>query len=135
MSNDENPSKQAQADASPNVEPDHVEGAPNANNPPLTASPNDLFLQEKSKHELRAEKLNFESARKEADNVRKQAILKRKLDAVKHTVATQRNRISKLEASRKALETELKAKLRLTQLASKENIGSLFARVNGGKLS
>ncbi len=37
MSDDENPSKQAEADASPNVERDHVEGAPNANNPPLTA--------------------------------------------------------------------------------------------------
>jgi hypothetical protein len=48
MSDDKNPSKQADADASPNVEPDHVEGAPNANNPPLTASPNDLFLQEKA---------------------------------------------------------------------------------------
>jgi hypothetical protein len=37
MSDDNNPSKQAEADASPNVEPDHVEGAPNANNLPLTA--------------------------------------------------------------------------------------------------
>jgi nucleoid-associated protein YejK len=38
-----------------------------------------------------------------------------------------------LEASWKALETELKAKLRSTQLTAKENIGSLLARVNGGK--
>ncbi len=90
-------------------------------------------MQEKSKHELRVEKLNFESARKEADNLQKQAILKRKLDAVKHMVATQRNRVSKLEASRKALETELKAKLRSAQLAAKENIGSLLARVSGSK--
>jgi hypothetical protein len=90
-------------------------------------------LQEKSKHELCVEKLNFVSACKEEDNVRKQAILKRKLDAVKHTVATQHNRISKLEASWKVLETELKAKLWLTQLTAKENIGSLLAHVNGGK--
>jgi hypothetical protein len=59
MSDDEKPSEQAEADASPHVEPDHAEGAPNAYNPPLTSSPNDLFLQEKSKHELRVEKLNL----------------------------------------------------------------------------
>ena len=45
MCDDDNPSKQAEADASPNVERDHVEGAPNANDPPLTASPNDLFFK------------------------------------------------------------------------------------------
>jgi hypothetical protein len=77
MSDDKNPSKQAEADTSPNVEPDHVEGAPNANNLPFTASPNDLFLHEKSKHQLRVEKLNLELARMEADSVRKQAILKK----------------------------------------------------------
>jgi hypothetical protein len=49
MSDDNNPSKQAEADASPNVEPDHhVEGAPNANNSPLTASPNDFFCRKKA---------------------------------------------------------------------------------------
>jgi hypothetical protein len=133
MSDDENPSKQAEADASPNVEPGHVEGVPNTNNPPLTASPNDLFLQEKSKHELRVEKLNLESARKGADNVRKQVILERKLATVRHTVQSQRNRIAKLEAGRKALETKLKAKLRSAQLAAKDNSVALLARLNGGK--
>jgi hypothetical protein len=44
MSDDENAPKQAKADASPNVEPGHVEGVPNANNPPLTASPNKHLL-------------------------------------------------------------------------------------------
>jgi hypothetical protein len=59
MSDNENASKQAEVGALPNVEPDHVEAAPNANNLPLTASPNDLFLQEKSKHQLCVEKLNL----------------------------------------------------------------------------
>ena len=109
MSDDENPSKQAEADASPNVERDHMEGAPGTNNPPLTASPDDLFLEEKSKHQLRVEKLNLELARKEADNVRKQAILERKLATVKDTALSQRNRIAKLEADRRAPRTKRKA--------------------------
>jgi hypothetical protein len=119
MTNDDNESKQAEADASPNEESAYVEGAPNANNPPLTASPNDLFLQEKSKHQARVEKLNLDLARKEVDNVRKQAISERKLATVKDTVSSQRTRLAKLEADRKALETNLKAKLRSTQLAAK----------------
>jgi hypothetical protein len=133
MTNDDNESKQAEADASPNEESAYVEGAPNANNPPLTASPNDLFLQEKSKHQARVEKLNLDLARKEVDNVRKQAISERKLATVKDTVSSQRTRLAKLEADRKALETNLKAKLRSTQLAAKDNSVSLLARVNGGK--
>jgi hypothetical protein len=49
-------------------------------------------------------------------------------------VATQGNRtISKLEADRKATETELRAKLWSAQLATKENISSLLARVSAGK--
>jgi hypothetical protein len=51
----------------------------------------------------------------------------------KRKVVNQRNRISKLEADRKAMETKLKAKLWSVQLAAKENIGSLLARVSGGK--
>jgi hypothetical protein len=67
-----------------------MEGAPNANNPPLTADANGLFLQEKSKHQLRVEKLNLELARKEeADNVQKQAILERKLATLKDIESTQ----------------------------------------------
>ena len=77
MRDGDNPSKQAEVDASPNEESAYAQGAPNANNLPLTASPNDLFLQEKSMHQLRVENLNFELARKETDNVRKQAILDR----------------------------------------------------------
>jgi hypothetical protein len=56
MRDDDNPSKQAEVDAWPNEESAYVQGAPNANNLPLTASPNDLFLQEKSMHQLRVEK-------------------------------------------------------------------------------
>ena len=112
MSNDENASKQDEADASPNKESGHVEGAPNANNPPLTASPNDPFLHEKRKYQLDIEQLKLELARKERDNVRKQNILERKLATVKDSVASQRNHIAKLEADRRAVETEIKAKLR-----------------------
>ncbi len=133
MRDDDNPSKQAEVDASPNEESAYVQGAPNANNLPLTASPNDLFLQEKSMHQLRVENLNFELARKETDNVRKQAISDRKLATVKGTVSSQRNRIAKLDADRKAVETELKAKLRSAKLAAKDNSVALLARVNGGK--
>jgi hypothetical protein len=50
MSDNKKPSKQAEADASPNEESANVEGAPNANNPLLTFSPNDLYLRETSKH-------------------------------------------------------------------------------------
>jgi hypothetical protein len=71
MSNDENTSKQAQSDASPNVEPDHVEGAPTADNPPPTAGPNDSLSDEKSKHRLRVEQLKLELARNKADHIRK----------------------------------------------------------------
>jgi hypothetical protein len=59
--------------------------------------------------------------------------LEKRVTGLKETIANQRNRISKLEADRKATETELKAKLRSVQLAEKENIGSLLARVSGGK--
>jgi hypothetical protein len=48
-----------------------------ANNPPATAGPNDSFLDEKSKHRLRAKQLKLESARKEANNIRKQATLEK----------------------------------------------------------
>jgi hypothetical protein len=60
VSNDENTPKQAQSDASPNVEPDHVEGAPTANNPPATAGPIDSLSDEKSKHRLPVEQLKLE---------------------------------------------------------------------------
>jgi CII-binding regulator of phage lambda lysogenization HflD len=60
-------------------------------------------------------------------------MLERKLATVNHMVASQRNRIAKLEADRKALGTELKAKLRSAQLAAKDNSVVLLARVNGGK--
>jgi hypothetical protein len=59
--------------------------------------------------------------------------LERELATVKDTVSSQRNRIAKLEADRRALETELKAKLRSAQLAAKDNSVALLARVNGGK--
>ncbi len=133
MSNDKNTSKQAEADPSPNVEPDHVEGAPTANNPPARAGPNDSFLDEKSKLKVRVEQLKLELARKDADHIRKQATFDKRVTGYKDTVANQRNRNSKLEADRKATEAELKAKLRSVQLAAKENIGSLLARVSGGK--
>jgi hypothetical protein len=48
MSNDENASKQDESDASPNVEPDHVEGAPTADNPPAKAGANNSLSDEKS---------------------------------------------------------------------------------------
>ncbi len=48
-------------------------------------------------------------------------------------VTTQRNRILKLEADLKDTETKLKAKLQSAQLAAKEDIGSLLARVSGCK--
>jgi TolA-binding protein len=130
MSNYENESKQNESDASPNVETDHVEGAPTADNPPTTAGPNDSFLDEKSKYRLCVEELKLELARTKADSIRKQTTLETRLAGFKGTLANQRNRISKLEADRKATETELKAKLRSAQLASKENIGSLLARVS-----
>jgi hypothetical protein len=59
MSNDKKASEQAESDASPNVEPDHVEGAPTTDNPPAKAGPNDSFLDEKSKHQLRVEQLKL----------------------------------------------------------------------------
>jgi hypothetical protein len=79
MSNDENASKQAESDTSPNVEPDHVEGAPTANNPPATAGPNDSLLDEKSKHQLRVEQLKLELARNKADHIRKLATLEKRV--------------------------------------------------------
>jgi hypothetical protein len=132
MSNGENASKQAKSDASPDVEPDHVEGALTANNPFGKAGPSESFLDEKSKRRLRVQQFKLDSARKEAENFRKQTTLKKRLVEYKDMVATQRNHISKLEVDRKATETELKAKLRSAQLA-KENIGSLLARVSGCK--
>ena len=77
MSNDENASKQAEFDTSPNVEPDHVEGAPTADNPPATAGPNNSLSDEKSKHWLRVEQLKLELARNEADHIRKLATLEK----------------------------------------------------------
>jgi TolA-binding protein len=96
-----------------------VEGAPTADNPPATAGPNDSFLDEKSKHRLRVEQLKLELARNEADHIRKLATLEKRVTGLQETVANQRNRISKLEAGRKATETELEAKLRSVQLAAK----------------
>jgi hypothetical protein len=110
-----------------------VEGAPNANNLPLRASPNHLFLEEKINHQLCVKKLNLELARKEADNVRKQAILERKLATRKDTVASQGNCIAELDADWTVLETNLKAKLWLAQLAANDNSNALLARVNSGK--
>jgi hypothetical protein len=78
MSNDENASKQAESDTSPNVEPDHVEGAPTADNPPATDGPNDSLLDEKSKHQLRVEQLKLELARNEADHIHKLATLEKR---------------------------------------------------------
>jgi hypothetical protein len=133
VSNNENAS-QAESDTSPDVEPDHVEGAPTADNPPATAGPNDSFLDEKSKHRLRVQQLKLDSARKEAENICKQATLEKRLVGYyKDTVAAQRNNNSKLEADRKATETELKVKLWSAQLRAKENIASLLAHVSGGK--
>jgi hypothetical protein len=81
---------------------------------------------------LRFQQLKLHSAAcKEAENIRKQTRLEKSL--VGYTVATQRNCISKLEADRKATETKLEAKLHSAQLVAKENIGSLLARVSGGK--
>jgi hypothetical protein len=72
MSNDKNASKQAESDASPNVEPDHVEGAPTTNSPPPMAGPNDSFSNKKSKHRLHAKQLKLEFlARNKANNIRK----------------------------------------------------------------
>jgi hypothetical protein len=133
MSNDENASEQAESDTSPNVEPDHVEGAPTADNQPATAGLNDSLSDEKSKHRLRVEQLKLELARNEANHIRKLATLEKRGVGLKETVVNQRNRISKLEANQKATETELKAKLRSVQLAAKENIGSLLACVSGRK--
>jgi predicted phage-related endonuclease len=136
MINDENTSKQQLSDPSPDVESDHVEAAPTADNITATASPSDSLFDEKSKHRLRVEQLKLELARTEANPnfIRKQATSDKKLSGYRDTVAIQRNRISKLEADRKAIETGLKAKLRSAQLAAKENIGSLLARVSGGKI-
>jgi hypothetical protein len=134
MINDKNTSKQQLSDPSPDVESDHVEATPTAGNITATASPSDSLFYEKSKHRLRAEQLKLELARKEANFIRKQATLDKRLSECRDTVATQRNCISKLEADRKAIETGLKVKLRLAQLAAKENIGSLLARVSGGRI-
>jgi hypothetical protein len=59
MSNNENPSRKAKADALLEVESDHVEAAPTAGNPPATAGPNDSFLEEKTKYQLRVKKLTL----------------------------------------------------------------------------
>jgi hypothetical protein len=81
MSNDENTSKQAD-NALPNIEPDHVEGAPTADNLPARAGPNNSFSDEKSKHWLRVEQLKLELARIKADNICKQATLEKRLYGV-----------------------------------------------------
>jgi hypothetical protein len=134
MIKDKNTSKQQLSDPSPDVESDHVEAAPTADNITATASPSDSLFDEKSKHRLSDEQLKLELARTEADFIQKQATLDKRLSGYRDMVATQRNRISKLEADLKAIETELKAKLRSAQLAAKENIGSLLACVSGGKI-
>jgi hypothetical protein len=82
MSNNENAYKQAESDASLNVEPDHVEGEPTADNPPATAGPDDSFLDEKSKHRLRVQQLKLDPARKEAENIPKQTTLQKKATGV-----------------------------------------------------
>jgi hypothetical protein len=93
----------------------------------------DSLPDEKSKHRLRVEQLKLKLARNEADHIRKLATFQKRVMGLEETVANQCNRISKLEANRKATETELKAKLWSVQLAAKENIGSLLARVSGGE--
>jgi hypothetical protein len=79
MINDENASKDAKSAALPNVEPDHVEGAPTADNPPATAGPNNSVLDEKSKHQLRVQQLRIELDCKDTDNICKQARLEKRL--------------------------------------------------------
>ncbi len=93
MINDENTSKQQLSDPAPDVESDQVEAAPTADNITATASPSDSLFDEKSKHRLRVEQLKLELAQKEADNIRKQATLEKKIGGV----VNERNRISKLE--------------------------------------
>jgi hypothetical protein len=93
----------------------------------------DSLPDEKSKHRLRVEQLKLKLARNEADHIRKLATFQKRVMGLEETVANQCNCISKLEANRKATETELKAKLWSVQLAAKENIGSLLARVSGGE--
>jgi hypothetical protein len=99
MSNKENASKQAESNASPNVEPDHVEGAPTADNPPATAGPNDSLSDKKSKHWLRVEQLKLELARNEADHIRKLATLDKRGAGLKETVVNQRNRTSETNST------------------------------------
>jgi hypothetical protein len=133
MSVDENPTEQAEADVSPNQESADTEGASNATKPPPTAIPNDRFLAEKLKLQLCVEKLNLEVARKESDNVRRKNTTDRKLANSKETVSSLRIRVAELDAARRALETELKAKLRSAQLAAKDNSNTLLIRGNGWK--
>jgi peptidoglycan hydrolase CwlO-like protein len=92
-----------------------VEGAPTADNPAATAGPNDSLSEKKSKHRLCVEQLKLELARNVSDHIRKLATLEKRVTGLKEMVASQRNRISKLEADRKATETKLKAKLRSVQ--------------------
>jgi hypothetical protein len=77
MSNEENAFKQAESDTSPNIEPDHVEGAPTAKKPPAAAGPNDSLPDDKSKHRLRVEQRKLELARNEADHIRRLATLEK----------------------------------------------------------
>jgi hypothetical protein len=74
MINDENTTKEQLSDPSPDVESDHVEAAPSANNPTATAGPSDSFC----KHLVRIQQLNLELARKEADNIRRQGTFGKK---------------------------------------------------------
>jgi TolA-binding protein len=97
-----------------------VEGAPTADIPAATASPNDSLSDEKSKHQLRVEQLKLKLARTEADNIHKLATLEKRLARLEDMVSKQRNRIYKLEPNRKATETELKAKLRSAHVSAKE---------------
>ena len=96
MSNDENASKQAESDASPNVEPDHVEGAPTADNPPATAGPNDSFLDEKSNHRLRVQQLELARLIRRAKRPRTFAS---KLSVQAVQVPGRRNKLERISSS------------------------------------
>jgi hypothetical protein len=75
----------------------------------------------------------LELACKELDNLWRQATSDRKLATVKHTVLSQGNHIAELDAGQRALQTELKAKLRSAQLAAKDKLIALLAQGNGWK--
>ena len=105
----------------------NAEGASNATKPPPTAIPNDQFLAEKLKSEICVEKLNLEVACKDSDNIPRKNTTDRKLATSKETVSSLRICVAELDAARRALKTELKAKLRSAQLAAKDNSNTLLA--------